>query len=424
MLPRNGDDPATGGLKLLQEILPTLKEEILLEILRGNNYDLEKSTESALALSVSLSTEEGKAVLNSKSQSSSAVETKSSAEMSISYHQSRKPDFGVSQNVAQSRRGEMCFLPSHFLSSPKFRVVIDHESDKSIEFTVSFNRNNEKLGITIVDVDGDIAVHSLQWKNMRDDIPSLAMEAGVRIGDYLIGIDSEFFSPGVEVQDVIDMFQLTGNYITLHFTRLLESRKPSKNNEKSRSLTESKSDTVTAGTSSKLPIHKCAQILVDQTVITADRAQTVSVALARLKQRVLQWDTGFISQRIVNWKLYKYDQKPTKSRLAAIRERVKRSMSRNGEGSDKYNNLPHGNISSPPSSSPSSSSSAPTSSYMMGNVTEVNNLYGSGMTSDMMSDHLSTADGQQDIVVNTRNLRPALSIQVVHAEERRNHTGA
>jgi hypothetical protein len=215
---------------------------------------------------------------------------------------------------------------------------------------VSFRRKHEKLGITIQEHDGEIIIHTVHQKSPLE--PLLAMEAGIKVGDVLTGINTEYFSPGAEVQDVIDILNLTGTYVTLHFTRRHAATTGDDDDGRPR-------------------YHKFAQMLLDQTVIGEERAMNVSKAMYRLKERVLQWDSGFITERIALWKL-------------------------------------DAGLASPSSSSSSSSSSS-----------------GSGRN-NLMKDGASGVDmgsggRKSDLVVCTRNLRPAVSIRLVRAEEHHNH---
>ena len=58
---------------MLREIVPTLEPNVLLEILRGNEWDLDRSTDAALALFASLSAEEGTAVLGNRQTAAADV---------------------------------------------------------------------------------------------------------------------------------------------------------------------------------------------------------------------------------------------------------------------------------------------------------------------------------------------------------------
>ena len=327
-------------INMLKEVVPTLELGVIMEILHGNEYDLDRSIDAALALMASLAAEDGKAVLSdmrsfsedssprgptqesgvnehtntssSNTNSSSNATTlltssrnnKTSPRASTpTIHTDGDPDAStttaVSNNSQNSgsgssssnsrlrrtqsiHRGPPVILSDRFLAVPRFRLLVDQHTDSYTDFTVSFRRKNEKLGITIQENDGEIVIHTVHQKSPTE--PLLAMESGIKVGDVLTGINSEYFSPGAEVQDVIDILHLAGMYVTLHFTR--------------RYVTGSDGE-ITAVPS----YHNFATMLLDQAIISKERAGNVSKAVCRLKDRVIQWDSGFITERIELWKL-------------------------------------------------------------------------------------------------------------------------
>ena len=116
--------------------------------------------------------------------------------------------------------------------------------------------------------------------------PCLAMEAGICVNDMLRGINSEYFMPGVEMQDVIDMIELSGKYVLLHFRRF--HKKLDNNNN---ILVKSKQ-------------HNYIQILLDQGVILPNQIDYTTKLLNGLKDRLFRWNDAAISVRIDAWKLY------------------------------------------------------------------------------------------------------------------------
>jgi hypothetical protein len=172
----------------------------------------------------------------------------------------------------------------------------------------------------------------------------LAIESGIRVGDVLTGINNDYFSPGAEVQDVIDILQMTGIYVTLHFTRRHKPDDPSNS-----------------------PFHKFVQLLLDQEVITRDKGGYITKVMYRLKDRVLQWDGGFITQRIESWKLDSGINVSLSSR----------SLNSSGKG-------------------------------------------GSGGSGSSGSSN--NGSRKSDLVMYTKNLRPAISVRILRAEERVDHT--
>eukprot|EP01035_Chromulina_nebulosa_P018930 gene18930-24737_t len=202
------------------------------------------------------------------------------------------------------------------------------------------------------------------------------MESGICISDILTGINSEFFSPGVEVQDVIDMLDLAGKYVVLHFTR------------RHKSIDDN---------SSYSPYHKCAQMLLDQNVIKKEKAQYVSKVISRLKERVVQWDSGWITQRIENWKLYKGIT-------------VSKSINIDANTNNTSNNSFFG---------------------ILNGVATLATNYGSDIMNgddrrrswgpSNSNTQTNSSASNSDIVVATKHLRPALSVRLLRAEERVDH---
>lgn len=254
---------------MLKEIVPTLESNVLLEILRGNEWDLDRSTDAALALYASLSAEEGTAILGQVRQTTRADVDDATSETQQNHQKQR--------SLYSAQRGMPVILPESFLTAPRYRLVVDYDDALKTDFTVTFRRRNEKLGITIQEIDSEICIHTLHSRS--NGSPLLALEADIKVGDVLTGMNTEYFSPGAEVQDVIDMLHLAGHFVTLHFTR---RHRPDEG----------------AGR-----VHKCAQMLVEQEVIPPEKAMFVTNLLNRLKERVLTWDSGWISQRIQRWKL-------------------------------------------------------------------------------------------------------------------------
>ena len=356
---------------MIKEIVPSLDVTVIVEILVGNNYDIDKSTDAALALFASLEEEEGTAVLVGKSgnaqgwhgsDTNNNVNKKENVQ-ETKFNNNYEIDSNVHNNIDQSvylsQRGRPVLLHNSFLSPPRYRKFIDRISEISTEYTVVFRRMKEKLGITIQEIDGEICIHTLHSNNRNE--PFLAKEAGIKVGDILTGINSEFFSPGVEVQDVIDILGLSGKFVTLHFSR------------------RHKPDDLDVS-----PYHKCAQILLDQNVITQERAQNVTKTLFRLKERVLQWDSGWITQRVESWKMEKAGLTPTQQ-------------------------LPTDQLLSPISPS---SSLASAIGYL---TPSISSLSMASLTQNQM------AHRKSDIVVPTRNLRPGLSLRLLKAEDKVDH---
>ena len=192
-------------INMLKEVVPTLDIGVIMEILHGNEYDLDRSIDAALALMASLAAEEGKAVLsdmrsfsedasprsatqesavtvntNTKSSSSSSSSSNNTSSISnattlLTSSRNNKtsprastptaissdpdPDASASTTASSSssrlrrnqsvNRGPPVILSDRFMAVPRFRLVVDQHTDNYTDFTISFRRKNEKLGITI-----------------------------------------------------------------------------------------------------------------------------------------------------------------------------------------------------------------------------------------------------------------------------------
>ena len=265
-------------------------------------------------------------------------------------------------------------LSEKFLAAPRFRLVVNKHTNASTDFTIYFRRKTEKLGITIQEQDSEIRIHTLHAKSPSE--PLLAMESGIKVGDILTGINSEYFSSGPEVQDIIDILHLTGTFVTLHFTR--------------RYMPED-----IQIQSYLSPHHKFARMLMDQTVINKERAGYVTKALRRLKERSLSWDSVLNSERIEGWKLDSFLNPGSKHQI---------------------------NISTPDRSPPpipknvSGSSSSHSNSHRNSHCHSLSNSRHS-----LDSSHTTPNSINSTYIPPARHLRPAISVRVIRAEERTDH---
>lgn len=115
---------------------------------------------------------------------------------------SRTGKFTIDPEVRTSSRGTMMILPRNFLPIPKFRIIDRSENEEKVSFTVIFNRRNEKLGITIQEINSLIEIVTIH-RSANSHI-LLAEAVGVRVGDIMTGINDEFFGPWAELKDVMD----------------------------------------------------------------------------------------------------------------------------------------------------------------------------------------------------------------------------
>ena len=437
-----GDAIHRNEVKIMREIIPSLDLMVIMELLQGNSYDLERSLDAALALMTSLAAEDGRAVLGdsysvtsnnwndpitsatqaspkirrnstkedflpptpycprSSSSSSSSVldlapvipphaknEARANGSLSsislesheINLHHTLAPNINshIGQNTKQNLqefRGVPMLLSERFLAAPRFRLVINKHTNASTDFTIYFRRKTEKIGITIQELDSEIRIHTLHAKSPSE--PLLALESGIKINDILTGINFEYFCPGAEVQDIIDILHLTGTFITLHFSRRYIP------------------DDIQVQ-SYLSPHHKFARMLLDQTVIPEGKAGSVSNALRRLKERSLSWDSNVISQRIRAWK------------LDAFLNIMPRHRASSALTLDRTNYSNSGVILPDSGSGPGSSSSS----------------YGHSRTSRRASGDfpVRTHTNMSSSSDPVWHLRPAISVRIIRAEERPDH---
>jgi hypothetical protein len=441
-------------IEMLREIVPGLDKAVLLQILKGNNFDLAASIDAALALTVSLDAEEGKAnfenQLNGRSVSNSGefqsrgyVSSVTPHNGSLSARTSPKPTdrrphtaagssnsgsishlppsnsttptstrrdilnaraaeiaeligpngkLNPSQGVVTSvtggdgkgkiayvdrnymrerstinrrnKRGADVILPPSFLAPPQYRVTVDKATESSVYYSVLYRRRNRaRLGITIQDINGDILIqHLYRSDESEQSEPLLALESGVHVGDVLIGINDEYFSPGPEIQDIVDILHLEGDLVTLHFVRY-----------------------VNVGCRDLFQPHRLASILHEQGVFNGDLMKFVSKAIMYQSRRILAWDTEAISKRIIRWSLETMAYSPAASSAFAA----------TATSLNTYTGLL--NI-------PAVATLAQANSSVM----------------DMLSDD-SAAARNTNVVIPAASVRPALSVRIMRAETRRDH---
>jgi hypothetical protein len=340
-------------LKELKEIAPNIGDDILNEILKENDYDIEKSIDSTLALIISLSND------NDQTKAINSRTTSNIRDPEVYY------------------RGAPMYLPNTFLCCPVFRSAIDNVTLNSIDFTVYLRRERRSLGIVFGLTNGEISVSSLPSRSLDMNELSFASLAGIKVGDILKGLDSEYFCPGAEVQDVNDIIHYSDRYLKLHFSR----RKKSNN-----LIFENQNEN-----------HKYTQMMIEQNVISPSIASNVNTMLTRLRDRALRWDHKTVSERINTLKIREFPQKNLLPLQSAVS--ISNRLSFNLRSSQR--------IASSSSSSSSSSNRPLTLSPMSDN--------------GQFSSSLNGSDDASTSTLRSR-LRPALSVQVLHTEQLDDYT--
>ena len=289
---------------IITEILPSVEADMILRILSANNWDVARSTDAALAYSVLIASEKkgGKkgAAAAGDAASSAAVKSGVPARDSSLTRRSSVERFSEIHHPT-AQRGSPVLLSNDFLSPPRYRLSVDTYTDVYVDFTILFNRTHEKLGIiiettgTVVEApDSEICV-----RDLTETATSLAKDAGVCIGDVITGVDSTYFSPGTEIREVIIALREHGDFVSLHFRRYKVGKGKNKADLlRATNGTNDSSSTSQGGKEAVSPYHKLAQLLLEQSIISEDRAQKVTEGLAILKARVLQWDSGVLAERV------------------------------------------------------------------------------------------------------------------------------
>lgn len=219
----------------------------------------------------------------------------------------------------------MMILPDNFVVAPRFRLTVHSFNETYTEFSILFNRTNSLLGLTIGTMgdtisafDSEITIKDLTrpedgdattssggdeditvYRSSADaegagDSPSgrlgsgvrpltghtrpvdrcmkhIGFDAGVKVGDVLLGIDEVKLAPGVGVGEVEEMLRRRPAYVTLHFRR---SRDTQEHRE----------------------FHRLASLLMEQNIISAERANYVTKCLQRILARVVAWEGGVVME--------------------------------------------------------------------------------------------------------------------------------
>jgi len=205
-------------------------------------------------------------------------------------------------------RGTSWPLSETFLRAPRYRLFVTNENNFKTNFSVTYrrSRNDDKLGLTIGNVEWENVVCNLHSKGPYDPLP--AKESGVEVGDVLAGVNNELFCPTAEVQDIIDILNSSwlkkDNYVTLHFSRFKQYVPFIDQAKSSASYLSIASGEKEAKISSEyIYSHRALPYLLDQNVIPKNKIRYVDTILQRLKERVLQWDMQTIADRMDLWKL-------------------------------------------------------------------------------------------------------------------------
>ncbi len=122
--------------------------------------------------------------------------------------------------------------------------------------------------------------------------PGLAIQANVREGDLLIGINFEYFNSRIKLMDIIKVINGAKSFVTMHFKRnfLFE-----------REVALSRSSLLAAEgspTPERPRTHKLVGALLALNLLPLDAADPFGQSLLRLKQRTMAWDSGTVTARV------------------------------------------------------------------------------------------------------------------------------
>lgn len=318
-------------LRKLRELFPNVDADQLFKLFVENKFNFDSTVESALTATVSpLSQKENLHCFHSNT----------------------------------SHRGYITLLPDTFLVAPRMKFEITVDTASYLKYSVTFSRlPNEEIGIKLGYNRNCITVNSFDMKKNN-----LVVEAGVKIGDFIMGINSDNFCPGVELQDVQDLLQkISDQFITLHFIRF---------------KTSIPNQIYAVFGVDHFTNCKFTQTLLDQDILTLSAAGIINALVYRMKQRIVQWDPVEIDERISKWNLCNFKRLKLAKKSSSLRF-----------------------------SSPNINSSSCQS--LTSNSSRLTMMSDSRLTfvSDNSEDHSSYSC-----------LRPALSVQVLHAEDCSDHT--
>ncbi len=398
------------------EIIPHLSDQDARRVLRSNDWNLDHSINESLD--------------NDSNDNSNSVGLPQSPEIlsPTSAHADNIPMGSSSENLSQVNPNTPTLLEASFLCPPRFRLTLNYFNETYTDFSILFNRSQDTLGMVIERVKSNEHVNEISIRDLSGN-DSLAKSAGLRIGDIITGVEKTRFSQITELQDVLGTLkQVDSPFIRLHFRRFRN-----RNNlyDSASNLCRAAGDESAALERSSY--HKLAQSLLEQGVISEQRAQKVTESIKLLKKRVLQWESGTLAERVR--KLREEDSKETFSRPNSRRlsgsDRDRRSiLGRPLKRPSVEEDAMHATLMVPMSeevddidadilplveshaegSSPGRNGSSG-AKYTTGAEGRVVRATNKNIFTDDMADAYSTP-----IFIDTKDLRPALAVRVVRAD--------
>jgi hypothetical protein len=236
--------------KLLWEIAPGVEPKVLEQILIDNHHDLDHSINAVLTYL---------RILEIETEEKLHIEQPNHFEIhNKDHHQSWSP-------VVKSLEVNQL---------PRFRLVMEKETQCEKEFKIIYRRDKAKIGLNIDLVGGFIQVTSLPKSDEHGAF--LAEESGVRENDMIIGFGTELFAPYPDKQDVVKLLETSIPFTTIHFLR-----------EKPTNLNIMLSHS-----------HSFTRYLWQQSMIDYTSIRLVNMFLFSLKNKVLSWNLTEIRHQI------------------------------------------------------------------------------------------------------------------------------
>lgn len=290
----------------------------------------------------------------------------------------------VSAEVKTSSRGTAMMLPKRFLSVPHYRVLERTENEEKISFTITFNRKHNKLGITIQEMASLIQITVVHRSASGQML--LAESAGVCVGDILAGINGERFGPWAELKDVMDLLTLSGHFVTIQFDRYKRSSVwYNAIYQASSNATES---TAPSKLTSITEYPSRMKIFLENSVITVEQTPILESTIRYLKYRDVEWSASSLAEKINIWHLdAPSEESPTSPTLS--REAVTGSVRLSKTSQTKSSNRRH----------------------------SLDSAVLAEIVRQEMADDQRYMQKYSDI--ETHNLRPALSVRLLRAEQGR-----
>ena len=419
------EDFSRPELMRIKEILPQVEDAMIVRILKANKWNVERSCEACIAFIKSVEAEQSATDQSTSSENEQSFTSLSPVPIRGSETQTHIKTSSVEKFSEfynpNGPRGNTILMDPSFLCPPRFRLSVDVSNDVFVDFTILFNRFNAKLGV-IIETTSQETQNNPDAPNAADSEirvrdftanTSLARDAGIKIGDVITGVENTFFSPGAEIQDVLDALKkCVGHFVQLHCRRYIVG-----NRNRIAFLGDSSAAVEPSS------YHSFAQLLMEQKLISEDRAQKVTESVAILKRRVLQWDTGELKERV---RILHQDDNvnsagSTPSTLLSRRRQGRRTSLEQNLDATFVAPISYSSIISGARGIPSiPEETSPRSADGKVNISSDASRHSSPRASISICEN--DAYNSVSIKVSTENLRPALATRVLRAEVREDHT--